>query len=128
MSEPEEPKKLEVPVAAASAVAAAEADVGRAMLLNATAEAEAILATARRRAAALLATAEKASKETSQAAELMTQEEFAAQMTQLTERARAAGLRPIHAMIRTYLQQGATMLDKVLEGFDPPVDNTKKKA
>jgi len=56
----------------------------------------------------------------------MTQEEFAAQMAQLTERARAAGLRPIQAMFATYVKQGMNVLDKILEGLEP-VDSSKKK-
>lgn len=62
----------------------------------------------------------------SQPASLMTQEQFSAQMTALTERAREAGLRPIQAMLTTYLKLGATMLDKMLEGLEP-VDKPKGK-
>jgi len=57
---------------------------------------------------------------------LMTQEQFAVQMAQLTERARAAGLRPIQAMLASYVKQGMNMLDKMLEGLEP-VDSSKKK-
>lgn len=56
----------------------------------------------------------------------MTQEQFSAQMAQLTERAKEAGLRPVHAMLATYVKMGMTMLDKVLEGLDT-VDSPKKK-
>jgi hypothetical protein len=66
------------------------------------------------------------SEQTSPPAPPMTQEQFSAQMAQLTERARAAGLRPVHAMLATYVKLGMTMLDKVLEGLEP-VDSPKKK-
>ena len=65
------------------------------------------------------------SEQTSQPADRMTQEQFSAQMTELTERARAAGLRPIQAMITTYFKLGVTMLDKMLEGLEP--ENSPKK-
>ena len=65
------------------------------------------------------------SEQTSQPADRMTQEQFSAQMTELTERARAAGLRPIQTMIRTYLKFGVAMLDKVMEGLEP--ENSPKK-
>jgi hypothetical protein len=68
-------------------------------------------------------------KKTEQASEPdapMTQEQFSAQWAQLTERAKAAGLRPIQVLIRSYAQQGMTMLDKVLEGLEP-VDSKKKQ-
>ena len=61
-----------------------------------------------------------------QPADPMTQEQFSAHMTELTERARAAGLRPVQAMLATYVKLGMTMLDKVLEGLEP-VDSPKKK-
>ena len=54
-----------------------------------------------------------------------TQEQFAAQMASLTERARAAGLRPFQAMLATYMKQGLNLFDKVLEGLEP-VDTQKK--
>lgn len=55
-----------------------------------------------------------------------TQEQFTAQMAALTERARAAGLRPFHTMLATYLKQGVSLIDKVLEGLEP-VGTPKKK-
>jgi len=69
---------------------------------------------------------EHVSEQAIEPAPLMTQEEFSAQMAQLTDRARAAGLRPIQAMLTTYVKQGMTMLDKLLEGLEP-VDSSKKK-
>ena len=65
-------------------------------------------------------------EQTSQPDALMTQEQFTAQLTQLTERAKAAGLRPIQAMLTSYIKQGMNMLDKMLEGLEP-VDSSKKK-
>jgi hypothetical protein len=65
-------------------------------------------------------------EQTSQPDALMTQEQFSAQMTQLTERARAAGLRPIQTMFATYLRQGMTMLDKLLEGLEPVATPEKR--
>jgi hypothetical protein len=56
----------------------------------------------------------------------MTQDQFSAQMAQLTERAREAGLRPLQAMFMAYAKMGATMLDKMLEGLEP-VDKPKGK-
>jgi hypothetical protein len=69
---------------------------------------------------------EQVSEQASPPASPMTQEQFSAQLTQLTERAREAGLRPVHAMLATYLKLGTTMLDKLLEGLDT-VDSPKKK-
>ena len=66
------------------------------------------------------------SEQTSQPADRMTQEQFSAQMTELTERARAAGLRPIQTMVTTYLKFGVAMLDKVMEGLEPANSPTKK--
>ena len=55
-----------------------------------------------------------------------TQEQFSAQMASLTERARAAGLRPFQVMMAAYLKQGMSLFDKLLEGLEP-VDTPKKK-
>ena len=57
----------------------------------------------------------------------LTKEEFAAQMAQLTERARAAGLRPLQVMAQSYARQGMTLLDKLLEGLAPDAASPKKK-
>lgn len=56
----------------------------------------------------------------------LTQEQFTAQLAALTARARAAGLRPFQAMFQTYVRQGLSLMDKVLEGLEP-VDGQKKK-
>jgi len=71
---------------------------------------------------------QQVSEQTSEPVALMTKEQFAAQMTQLTERARAAGLRPIQAMLTTYVRQGMTMLDKLLEGLEPEATPEKRAA
>ena len=68
---------------------------------------------------------EQVSEQAIAPAPLMTQEEFAVQMAQLTDRARAAGLRPIQAMLAAYVKQGMNVLDKLLEGLEPA--NSSKK-
>lgn len=57
----------------------------------------------------------------------LTQEAFAAQMHQLTERAKAAGLNPIQVMAQTYAKQGMVILEGLL-GALANTDSVKKKA
>ena len=56
----------------------------------------------------------------------LTKEEFSAEMDRLAERARAAGLNPIRAMVQTYASQGRAILQGLLAGLEN-ADNAKKK-
>ena len=58
----------------------------------------------------------------------LTQEEFAIEMQRLTERARAAGLSPLHTMAQTYLRQGMVILEGVVASLDTDDSSKKKKA
>ena len=58
----------------------------------------------------------------------LTKEEFAAQMQQLTERARAAGLNPLRAMFQTYARQGRATLEGILASLESDDSPKKKKA
>ena len=51
---------------------------------------------------------------------------FSAQMQRLTERARAAGLKPLHMMAQTYARRGMAMLDGLLASLESN-DSSKKK-
>lgn len=55
----------------------------------------------------------------------MTQEQFTAEMHELTERARAAGLSPVKAMAQNYVRQGASVLESFLASMENA--NTPKK-
>ncbi len=55
----------------------------------------------------------------------LTQEEFEAQMQQLTERARADGLKPIKVMAKTYVKQGISILEGFLDSLE--AGSSKKK-
>ena len=56
----------------------------------------------------------------------LTKEAFSAEMEQLAERARAAGLSPLRAMVQTYASQGRAILQGLLAGLET-ADNAKKK-
>ena len=56
----------------------------------------------------------------------MTTEIFKAQLHQLTERARAAGLSPIRVLIQTYAKRGEALVNIVLAGLEN-ADEPKKK-
>ena len=57
----------------------------------------------------------------------LTQEEFAAQLQRLTERARAAGLKPAQTMIQTYARKGMAMLESALDALENAESPKKKK-
>ena len=57
----------------------------------------------------------------------LTKEEFTAQMQRLTERARAAGLNPIHTMAHTYAKQGMNILEGLLASLENANSTRKKK-
>ena len=57
----------------------------------------------------------------------LTQEEYAAQLQQLTDRARAAGLQPLQILAHTYIRQGMTMLESFMASLESN-DSPKKKA
>ena len=57
----------------------------------------------------------------------LTKEQFAAQMQLLTDRARAAGLNPLHTLVQTYAKQGMTLLESMLAALEEKADNSKKK-
>mgnify|MGYP001561616970 CR=1 FL=1 len=57
----------------------------------------------------------------------LTQEEFAAELQRLNERARAAGLKPVQAMAHTYLRQGMVMLEGFLASLEINDSSKKKK-
>ena len=56
----------------------------------------------------------------------LTKEEFAAQMQQLTERAKAAGLNPIHTMAQTYVKQGMAIVEGLLASLEHETSSKKK--
>ena len=56
----------------------------------------------------------------------MTTEIFKAQLHQLTERARAAGLSPIRMLIQAYAKRGEALVNSVLAGLEN-ADEPKKK-
>ena len=58
----------------------------------------------------------------------LTKEEFAIEMNRLTERARAAGLSPLHTMAQTYLRQGMVILEGIVASLDTDDSSKKKKA
>ncbi len=66
-------------------------------------------------------------EETKEGGVPLTKEDFAAQMKQLTERARAAGLNPIQTMARTYIKQGMAIIEGLLTSLESN-DSPKKKA
>ncbi len=57
----------------------------------------------------------------------LTKEQFAAQMQQLIERARAAGLNPIHTMAKTYVERGRAVLEGLLASLENEDISKKKK-
>ena len=57
----------------------------------------------------------------------LTKEMFSANLQQLIERARAAGLNPIQTMAKTYVKQGMAILEGLLASLESD-DNSKKKA
>ena len=56
----------------------------------------------------------------------LTQETFADQMQLLTNRARAAGLSPVHTLVRTYAKRGRIILESILGALES-ADSSKKK-
>jgi len=56
----------------------------------------------------------------------LTQETFADHMQLLTNRARAAGLSPIHTLVRTYAKRGRIILESILSALES-ADSSKKK-
>ncbi len=56
----------------------------------------------------------------------LTKEEFADQMQRLTERARAAGLNPIHTMVQTYAKRGMAIVEGLLASLESD-DSSKEK-
>lgn len=73
--------------------------------------------------------AERASEQASESAQdaPLTKEQFAAQMQLLTDRARAAGLNPLHTLVQTYAKQGMTLLESLLVALEEKADDSKKK-
>ena len=67
-----------------------------------------------------------AENEAPQADAPLTKEMFAAQMQQLAERARAAGLHPLRALAQTYARRFMGVLDGLLDSLESG-DNSKKK-
>ena len=57
----------------------------------------------------------------------LTKEAFFAQMQRLTERARAAGLKPLHAMAQTYARRGMAILDGLLASLENDGSSKKKE-
>lgn len=57
----------------------------------------------------------------------LTQEEYAAELQRLTERARASGLNPIQAMAHGFLRQGMGKIEGFLASLESN-DSSKKKA
>ena len=60
----------------------------------------------------------------------LTQEQYDAQMQQLAERARAAGLNPLQALAHTYVRQGAATVRQGvarLEDFLTSLENKEEK-
>jgi len=49
-----------------------------------------------------------------------TAEEFAVSLTELKDKARAAGLRPVRMMLTSYLNQGLSMVDGLLNSMEDP--------
>ena len=65
-----------------------------------------------------------AEKDKEPQAEPLTAEEFREAFDRLVKRARAAGVRPLEVLAKTYLQQGVAMLDSMLA----PLEKGTKKA
>lgn len=57
----------------------------------------------------------------------LTKEEFVAQMKQLTERARAAGLSPLQTLVETYAGRGRAILAGVLSALENADEKPKRK-
>ena len=57
----------------------------------------------------------------------LTKEEFAAQMQQLTKRARAAGLNPIQTLAHTYTKQFMAIVEGLLASLENANSAKKKK-
>mgnify|MGYP001579455470 CR=1 FL=1 len=58
----------------------------------------------------------------------LTQEQFAAQMQRLAERARAAGLNPLQTMAQTYARRGMAILEGLLASLESDDSSKKKRA
>ena len=58
----------------------------------------------------------------------LTKEQFEAQIQQLAERARVAGLNPIRAMAQTYIRQGMAMVEGLLASLESNDSSKEKKA
>ena len=56
----------------------------------------------------------------------LTKEEFTTSLQRLIERARAAGLHPIHTMAKTYAKQGMTILEGLLASLENANSEKKK--
>lgn len=52
--------------------------------------------------------------------EAMTAEEFVESLSELKQKAKSAGLQPIRMMLTSYLNQGLSMVDGLLESLDGP--------
>lgn len=54
-----------------------------------------------------------------------TAEEFADSLAELKDRARAAGLKPVRMMLTSYLNQGLSMIDGLLDSMEDPKKKSK---
>ncbi len=57
----------------------------------------------------------------------LTSEQFSTALSTLTTRAKQAGLRPIQMMASSYIAQGLSMIDGLLDAFDENGQKKKKK-
>ena len=57
----------------------------------------------------------------------LTAEQFSTALSTLTTRAKEAGLRPIQMMASSYIAQGLSMIDGLLDAFDENGQKKKKK-
>jgi type IV secretory pathway VirB10-like protein len=57
----------------------------------------------------------------------LTAEQFSTALSTLTTRAKQAGLRPIQMMASSYIAQGLSMIDGLLDAFDENGQKKKKK-
>ena len=57
----------------------------------------------------------------------LTSEQFSEALTTLVTRAKQAGLRPIQMMASSYIAQGLSMIDGLLDAFDENGQKKKKK-
>jgi len=60
----------------------------------------------------------------------MSAEEFTVALDQLVQRAKAAGVRPLQVMVRSYLKQGVAVIDGVLGSLEggPPTPPAQKQS